>query len=376
MPSQHIISESPVALSPISSESPRARGHDRLRILFIGSASYGSTSSMRLRVIKDLGYDVSHIEVIGSVNAQGWYHLYRRITHRMGYPVDYAGINQALLDQVSGYCYDIIWIETVSLIRAETLKQIRLRRPDAFLVGFIMDDPFSEYVHGWKRFRKAVRWYDVHFVIRDQNIDELKEIGARRVIRYHKGFDPNTHRPVELPAGHPRREVLFAGHREDKREADLAHLLDNQIHLTVTGQYDWRRDGRHWEQIRPWFIEKQFQGDEYAQLLCSAQIALCFYSQWNRDKENSRMYEIPACGVFMLAERNVENIELFVEGKEAEFFSDQNELLDKIRHYLAHPQQRLDVAEAGYRRCRNSGYSYAVRLQQMLEQIVRLKNSC
>ena len=330
---------------------------------------------MRRRALKDLGHEVSHVETAGGVNTTGWFHLYRRITHRLGYPVDNTGINQALLEQVSVYSYDIIWIETVNLIGAETLKQIRRRCPGAGLVGFIMDDPFSPKVHGWKRFQQAARWYDVHFVIREQNIDELKGIGARRVIRYHKGFDPQTHRPVELPAEYPRREVLFAGHREDQREADLAYLLANKIKLTVTGQYDWRRDGRFWEQIRPCFIAKQFQGDEYAQLLCSAKIALCFYSQWNRDKENSRMYEIPACGVFMLAERNEENVEVFAEGKEAEFFSDRKELLDKIRYYLAHPQQRGVIAEAGYWRCQNSGYSYTQRLHNLLEQIVHLKKS-
>ncbi|MCP4713388.1 MAG: glycosyltransferase family 1 protein, partial [Planctomycetes bacterium] len=348
----------------------------QLRILFVGSGGYGSTSSMRMRVLKELGHDVSHIEAIGGIDTRGWFQLYRRITHRLGYPVDYASINKALLEQVTVDSYDIIWIETVNLIRAETLKRIRLRCPSAYLVGFIMDDPFSKFVHGWKRFKKSARWYDVHFVIRDQNIDELKAIGASQVMRYHKGYDPGTHRPVELPVGYPQREVLFAGHREDKREAEIAFLLAHNVQLTVTGQYDWRRDGRYWEQIGPRFIEKQFQGDEYAQLLCSAKIALCFYSQWNRDRENSRMYEIPACGIFMLAERNQENIEVFAEGKEAEFFSDRKELLDKIRYYLAHRQERCDIAEAGYRRCQSSGYSYAVRMQKMLEQIVRLRKTC
>ena len=75
----------------------------------------------------------------------------------------------------------------------------------------------------------------------------------------------------------------------------------------------------------------------------------------------------------MLAERTREHLELFEEGKEAEFFSSNEELLDKVRFYLAHPQQRKRIAAAGRRRCLENGYSNQDRLKWMLEKVVSLR---
>jgi spore maturation protein CgeB len=166
----------------------------------------------------------------------------------------------------------------------------------------------------------------------------------------------------------PRWDVLFLGHYEKNRGEDVAWLLQNGIDVVVGGRRDWRR-GRHWSTIRRAFLEDGFWGEAYARALSSARIALCYYSRWNRDVENSRMYEIPACGTFMLAERNHENVKVFREGEEAEFFGSRDELLRKVRYYLKYPWERERVARKGRERCLSSGYSYHHRLSAMIREV-------
>ena len=53
----------------------------------------------------------------------------------------------------------------------------------------------------------------------------------------------------------------------------------------------------------------------------------------------------------MLHERNPDVLELFEEGKEIECYATVEELVEKIDYYLAHPEERKAIAEAGHRRC-------------------------
>jgi hypothetical protein len=64
-----------------------------------------------------------------------------------------------------------------------------------------------------------------------------------------------------------------------------------------------------------------------------------------------RIFEATGSGAFLLTE-HFDNLARYFEiGTEIETFSDERELVDKIRHYLAHPEQRAEIAAAGQARC-------------------------
>jgi hypothetical protein len=110
-------------------------------------------------------------------------------------------------------------------------------------------------------------------------------------------------------------------------------------------------------------------GETYVRIICSFDVNLAFLNKRNRDRQTTRSIEIPACGAFMLAERTEEHLALFEEGQEAEFFGSDEEMIDKAKYYLEHPQQRQRIAEAGRRRCVTGGYSYLERLRYCLERV-------
>jgi spore maturation protein CgeB len=114
-------------------------------------------------------------------------------------------------------------------------------------------------------------------------------------------------------------------------------------------------------------------GDEYAKGICAFHINLGFLRKLNRDRQTQRSIEIPACGGFMLAERTDEHSQLFQEGREAEFFASNDELVSKVRYYLDHALERQSIAAAGRQRCLSSGYSNHERLKGMLMTLAKVR---
>ena len=109
-------------------------------------------------------------------------------------------------------------------------------------------------------------------------------------------------------------------------------------------------------------------GEDYSRAICSSKININFLRKINRDEVTSRSVEIPACSGFMLAERTERHSSFFEEGIEAEFFSSNQELLEKVRQYIENESAREKIAMAGYQRCIKSGYSMRAQLGTMLAQ--------
>ena len=86
-----------------------------------------------------------------------------------------------------------------------------------------------------------------------------------------------------------------------------------------------------------------------------------------------RSFETPACGAFMLAERTEEHQEFFQEDRESVFFDSIDELVDKVRYYIKHEPQRIQIARAGYERVTLGHHTYRDRLMDILTHVQNLQ---
>jgi hypothetical protein len=114
---------------------------------------------------------------------------------------------------------------------------------------------------------------------------------------------------------------------------------------------------------------------EYVSVLQAADIGLGFVSEWNYNQTAGRSYEIPACGTFLLALRTPQHLQHYREGKEAEFFGDEAELVQKAKRYMRDDARRKEIAAAGRRRCRASGYSWREIMLRDWEEILELRRT-
>lgn len=86
------------------------------------------------------------------------------------------------------------------------------------------------------------------------------------------------------------------------------------------------------------------------------------------DQIKARNFEIPGCGGFLLTGK-AENLEEYYEiGKEVVCFGDVDELVEQVRYYLNHEQERAAIAEAGYQRTLRD-HTYRRRFSDIFQQL-------
>ena len=103
-------------------------------------------------------------------------------------------------------------------------------------------------------------------------------------------------------------------------------------------------------------LEKEFHvcpireswGNEKYRLINSARICLNLHQFSSACYESPRLFELLSEGAFVLSER-IENSFPFVPGRDYVSFVGQNEMIDKVRYYLEHSDERRAIAESGNR---------------------------
>tara|TARA_R110002072_G_scaffold32307_4_gene98798 strand:+ start:3618 stop:4574 length:957 start_codon:yes stop_codon:yes gene_type:complete len=85
----------------------------------------------------------------------------------------------------------------------------------------------------------------------------------------------------------------------------------------------------------------------------------------------ARVFEIPAAGSVLLTEHHDELEDLFDIGKEIMTFESPEEMVDKAKFLLSHPNQMAKMAEAGFKAAITRHSSY-IRLAGLLEEIDKM----
>ena len=340
-----------------------------MKILYVGPLNKGGTCLQRMQAMKDLGCTVTPVDTEPADVKKKQRQLLFRLKRKILGPSDLAGVNERILQLLKDNTCQILWIDKGLTIKAETLKDVRQISPKTTIAGYSPDDMLNPD-NQTRHFLKGLTYYDIFFTTKSYGVEELKGLGCKRVEFVDNAYDPNTHRPMEitdedrLKYGGP---VGFIGTYERERAESILYLAKNGVNVRVWGE-DWNRKCKlSHPNIK---IEgKPLLGDDYARAICSFDINIVFLRKINRDLQTTRSIEVPACGGFMLAERTNEHIRLFEENKEAAYFSSSEELVEMVRYFLEHDEERKRIAQSALRRCLSGRYSYRDRITEMFQEI-------
>ena len=99
-----------------------------------------------------------------------------------------------------------------------------------------------------------------------------------------------------------------------------------------------------------------------------SKINLNFTSKPIRTGIPLRLWDILGAGGFVLTNYQSEIPEYFEVGKDLDIFASEEELVEKIRYYLEHEEEREEIARNGYQKAKEK-YSLELRVKQILQTV-------
>ena len=336
-----------------------------LRILCVGESWLGSDARAAFAALQRLGHSV-HVLDESKYVTNGSQSTVGKGLRRILRPVRVNQLQRDVLrsfDEFKPHCLFVFkgnWVlpKTLAACRARNVVAINYY-PD---VSFLSHGPYIP---------RSLPLYDRVFNTKSYGVSDMKaQLPVKDVCFLAPGYDPELHRPVELTADERAVygcDVVFIGTWSPKKEALLAALCDQ---LPETDLKIW---GCQWEKcaagnLRESIMGREVTGEEYTRAIAGSTICLGLLSEAGQgsssgDLITARTFQIPACGAFMLHERNDEVLGYFAEDREVAFFSNPEECAAKVRRYLGNAGERAQIAAAGLKRSLRDGYAIDERMK-------------
>lgn len=342
-----------------------------MRILASCNVRFGGNDDSFVRAFRRAGHSV--LVVPPESYLPRWQTHWLRAVRRMAAPSIVAEYNRSLSEAFTHFEPDLFFVFKGDSVAAATVSAAR--SAGAVAINFYPDTGFDGYA------AQSIASYDWVFTTKPAQIDFLRErYGYEAATFVPHGFDPDIHRPPDMSPFDWKRygcDVVFIGNVSGKKIAAIQHVSKALpgVSIKVWGAEGWLKAP---DNVRRFYQGTSVWGQEYAKAIFGAKINLGLLFEGSTaapagDALTARTFEVPAVGGFMLHERTEDVAQYFEDGTDSVFFGDHAELVEKIKHYLAHDEERQRISKAGRERSLRSGYSYDDRVRTIIDRVHTLQ---
>lgn len=165
-------------------------------------------------------------------------------------------------------------------------------------------------------------------------VQKYKQLGAK-VVYMPAGANPHFFKPMNLARD---IDICFIGQNYGVRQSIIKYLRDNGINIQVFG--------KGWE-------SGEIPMENVVELISRSKITLGIGTdtiQYNIVALKGRDFEVPTCGGFYLTQYNPELEEFYDIGKEIVCYNSLEDMLEKIRYYLSHPEDAEEIRKAALKK--------------------------
>lgn len=312
-----------------------------------------------------------------------YYNFYDTLV-RMGHEVEYfdfyslyqevgsVEMTKHLRERVEEYKPDLLFCFLYSDEYDPVLLQRITQETNVVTFNWFADDHwrFESFSCKWAACFRYVSTTD------QSSIPKYHAIGYKNVLLTQWGANTAIYRKMDEPIEY---DVSFVGQAHGDRPAIIRALQKQGISVDTRGTH-WKVRRWHSYGVRLGIISKKryerivnasrISQDEMVKVFQRSRINLNLSasSQLKENQIKGRNFEIPACGGFQLSGVAERLEEFFEPNKEIVLYRSFDELVDKIRYYLAHESERAEVAEEGYQRVLRD-HTYEHRFRELFRQM-------
>lgn len=290
----------------------------------------GTEYAAFIPALKNLGHEVVHFD--------SW---------QRDYYANYAELNQALLATVEKEKPDVmLTVQSLYEIWLETLTNISLRG-DVATISWTTDD-------SWK-YREVSRFigraYHAMTTTYPETIAKYYADGIPNVLLTQWAANSDSLQKP-LPADTCRYQVSFVGAAHGNRKQLIAELAQHGIEVSCFGS-GWPAGSVPAQEI-PRIMRESFISLNFAN------------GSKGKNQIKARTFEVPGAGGFLLTEDAPHLERYYSLGTEIAIFKNMTELIEKIKYFLANPQERDAIAQAGFERTKRQ-HTYEMRMQEVID---------
>lgn len=184
-------------------------------------------------------------------------------------------------------------------------------------------------------------------------------MGYRRVIKTQWACNHFLYR---FQPGPPAWDVSFVGQPHGNRRQVIADLERQGVPVYCRG-FGWP-EGR---------VTQEELIDIFSRSRINLNLSNAYGPWWRfwerrRDQIKGRNFEVPGCGGFLLTQ-TADNLEQYFEvDREIVCFSTPDELVERVKYYLDHEEERAAIARAGHERTLRD-HTYEKRFQEIFARM-------
>lgn len=327
------------------------------------------------KALENLGYDLQVFDFrqsqylkspAASFLKKGINKIFPSLPYRIPFvnSMDKDKMNSSLLTIAEEYQPDALLVLMGDTILPQTLGKIR--KQGTITINWFQDTVLAPMR---KDFVQAISpYYDYFFMIDSEDILNYVKVKSRFIKTIPVACNPQAHKNIDLSEKEKNRygnEVCFVGSVDLRREEILPQLSDFDLGI-------WGNWLRKIPELKEYYRRRHVYGEEVVKIYNASKIVvdipLSYEARGRIFCVTPRVFEVSACGAFILTDATSPVSGLYEIGKEIVCYRDEKDLKGLIRYYLSRPEERKRIAKGGQERAYRD-HTYEKRLGEIFSII-------